>query len=323
MRRRKAGAPRRYSPATLTDAELLDDALPPERLLYRLFHSEGVATDRARALSYGCRCSRARLVGILEGFPPDDLDHMAVDGDIVMTCEFCNYDFRFPAAGRARPRCARHADTPSVIAAAAGCLPAAAASEHGLSAAALQLSDAAATERRGDADRAALRAVRRPAGCQPARSGSAGAGSARHGTRIGCRRSARRSGGVRHPGCFADTARRHDQRQLRGATRHLQHADHSRRLRPGKRVIGTYTGDLDDLPGRLYDMTKTMMDRMNVEFEYQVRRSLGSWLLAAGAVQAPVEQQPLTQTPPGTEPQPDMPPQTMPPPPTPMPSPTP
>jgi molecular chaperone Hsp33 len=82
--------------ATLTDAELLDDALPPERLVYRLFHSEGVATDRARALSYGCRCSRARLVGILEGFPPDDLDHMAVDGDIVMTCEFCNYDFRFP-----------------------------------------------------------------------------------------------------------------------------------------------------------------------------------------------------------------------------------
>ena len=92
--------------ATLTDAELLDDALPPERLLYRLFHTEGVATDRARALSYGCRCSRARLVGILEGFPPDDLDHMAVDGDIVMTCEFCNYDFRFPrqdVRGRGAP----------------------------------------------------------------------------------------------------------------------------------------------------------------------------------------------------------------------------
>jgi molecular chaperone Hsp33 len=81
---------------TLTDAELLDDSLPPERLLYRLFHTEGVATDRARALSYGCRCSRARLSGILEGFSSDDLDHMTVDGDIVMTCEFCNFDFRFP-----------------------------------------------------------------------------------------------------------------------------------------------------------------------------------------------------------------------------------
>jgi molecular chaperone Hsp33 len=81
--------------ATLTDAELLNDDLEPERLLYRLFHAEGVVVDRARALSFGCRCSRARLAGILEGFSVDDLDHMAVGGDIVMTCEFCNYDFRF------------------------------------------------------------------------------------------------------------------------------------------------------------------------------------------------------------------------------------
>jgi molecular chaperone Hsp33 len=80
---------------TLTDTELLDDNLRPETLLYRLFHSEGVAVGRARALSYGCRCSRARLSGILESFSRDDLDHMAVDGDIVMTCEFCNIDFRF------------------------------------------------------------------------------------------------------------------------------------------------------------------------------------------------------------------------------------
>jgi molecular chaperone Hsp33 len=80
---------------TITETELLDDSLTPERLLYRLYHSEGVAVDRPRALSFGCRCSRARLGGILEGFSPDDLDHMSVEGDIVMTCEFCNFDFRF------------------------------------------------------------------------------------------------------------------------------------------------------------------------------------------------------------------------------------
>jgi molecular chaperone Hsp33 len=80
---------------TITPAELLDDALTPERLLYRLFHGEGVAVERPRALAYGCRCSRARLGDILEGFSPDDLDHMTVEGDIVMTCEFCNFDFRF------------------------------------------------------------------------------------------------------------------------------------------------------------------------------------------------------------------------------------
>jgi hypothetical protein len=69
-------------------------------------------------------------------------------------------------------------------------------------------------------------------------------------------------------------------------------------------VTSTYTGGLDDLPGRLYDMTKDLMDRMNVEFEYQVRRSLSSWLLAAGVTPPPVEQQPLTQTPPPPTPMP-------------------
>jgi molecular chaperone Hsp33 len=81
---------------TITEAEMLDDSLLPERVLYRLFHGEGVAVDRPRSLAYGCRCSRARLAAILEGFPQDDLNHMTIEGDIVMTCEFCNFDFHFP-----------------------------------------------------------------------------------------------------------------------------------------------------------------------------------------------------------------------------------
>ena len=80
---------------TLTDAELLDDNVAPDTLLFRLFHTEGVAADLPRALAYGCRCSRQRLTGVLETFSTDDLDHMDTEGAIVMTCEFCNYDFRF------------------------------------------------------------------------------------------------------------------------------------------------------------------------------------------------------------------------------------
>jgi molecular chaperone Hsp33 len=91
--------------ATVTESELLDDALPPDRLLYRLFHTEGVASDRPRALAYGCRCSRAKLAGILEGFTPAELDEMSTGHDIVMTCEFCNFDFRFPRADlRGQPK---------------------------------------------------------------------------------------------------------------------------------------------------------------------------------------------------------------------------
>ncbi|GAN81008.1 Hsp33 family molecular chaperone HslO [Acidocella aminolytica] len=91
---------------TVTAEELLDDVLSPERLLYRLFHGEGVAVSKPRTLSFGCRCSRQRLGGILEGFNQEDLDHMAVEGQIVMTCEFCNFDFRFArndVAGRPNP----------------------------------------------------------------------------------------------------------------------------------------------------------------------------------------------------------------------------
>ena len=82
-------------------------------------------------------------------------------------------------------------------------------------------------------------------------------------------------------------------------------------------VSSTYTGDLDDLSARLYDMTKDMMDRMNVEFEYQVRRALSTWLVPAGAVQAPVQQQPLNGAPP--EAPPSGPPRSSLPPPEPMP----
>ena len=80
---------------TVTDSELIDDGLLSEQLIWRLFGSAEVAAGRPRALAYGCRCSRSRLAGILEGFGSEDLDHMAVQGAIVMTCEFCNLDFRF------------------------------------------------------------------------------------------------------------------------------------------------------------------------------------------------------------------------------------
>jgi len=81
--------------STVKDSELLDDALPAEHLLWRLFGTEGVAADRPRKLNYGCRCSRARLSEVLATFGTDDLDHMQEGGAITMTCEFCNVEFRF------------------------------------------------------------------------------------------------------------------------------------------------------------------------------------------------------------------------------------
>ena len=83
---------------TITTDELLDDQLSGEQVLHRLFHAEGLRLDRPKPLSYGCRCSRDRLLHVLGGFSADDLDHMADEGTITMTCEFCNFDFRFDRA---------------------------------------------------------------------------------------------------------------------------------------------------------------------------------------------------------------------------------
>ena len=53
------------------------------------------------------------------------------------------------------------------------------------------------------------------------------------------------------------------------------------------------SGSSGGLRRTLYEFTKTMMDDMNVEFEYQVRRNLKAFLLDPAAPAAPVEQTPL------------------------------
>ena len=54
-------------------------------------------------------------------------------------------------------------------------------------------------------------------------------------------------------------------------------------------------GSRSEFPGLLYDFVKAMMDSMNVELEYQIRRQFGKLLLSApgGALPAPVQQEAL------------------------------
>lgn len=70
--------------------ELLDPALPPQDLLFRLFHEGGVRVYRSRRINDSCRCSRHRVIGMLRGLPRGDLEGLKVEGALVVTCEFCN-----------------------------------------------------------------------------------------------------------------------------------------------------------------------------------------------------------------------------------------
>jgi molecular chaperone Hsp33 len=86
--------------SSCSDAELTDAALPPDRLLYRLFHEPGVRVQPERNLTPQCRCSRERVERVLRALPPADLDDMVVDGRISVTCEFCNSKYAFDDADR-------------------------------------------------------------------------------------------------------------------------------------------------------------------------------------------------------------------------------
>jgi molecular chaperone Hsp33 len=76
---------------TVEDHELVDPLLSSEELLYRLFHERGVRVFESQPLLDRCRCSRERIVGMIERFSEDERRHMiADDGAITVTCEFCS-----------------------------------------------------------------------------------------------------------------------------------------------------------------------------------------------------------------------------------------
>ncbi len=88
--------------ASCTPGELLDWNLPMDDLLFRLFHEEGVRVFTRRTLSARCRCSRARLEDTLRSLPRAEVEDYKKDGEVVMSCQFCNQDYRFDSDALAR-----------------------------------------------------------------------------------------------------------------------------------------------------------------------------------------------------------------------------
>lgn len=84
--------------STVKDVELTDPEMAAERILLRLFHEHGVRIFDPQPLNDRCRCSMERVGDMLRGFSQDDRDHMTVDGQIEVTCEFCNSNYHFDPA---------------------------------------------------------------------------------------------------------------------------------------------------------------------------------------------------------------------------------
>jgi molecular chaperone Hsp33 len=83
--------------ATLGSAELL--GLPPDEVLLRLFHEEGVRLQPAQPLAFECSCSRSRVAGMLRSLGREESDSvLAEQGSVDVTCEFCNRRYVFDEA---------------------------------------------------------------------------------------------------------------------------------------------------------------------------------------------------------------------------------
>jgi len=83
---------------TITDLELVDPDLSSGRLLFRLFHEEGVRLEPPRPLLDQCTCSEERLLATLRSMPKAEIVSLAEeDGSIAADCQFCGRTYRFPA----------------------------------------------------------------------------------------------------------------------------------------------------------------------------------------------------------------------------------
>src|SRR4051794_35917766 len=83
--------------SSATPDELVDPELSPRRLLFRLFHEDGVRVFETQPLEARCRCSRERIAGILRSLPREDIEEMRSEPVTTVTCEFCNTRYEFTA----------------------------------------------------------------------------------------------------------------------------------------------------------------------------------------------------------------------------------
>ena len=76
--------------------ELLDPQLAPERLLFRLYHEEGVRVFDHVGLKAHCPCSMERVQAMLQNFSSTERHDMVEEsGKISVTCEFCAQHYEF------------------------------------------------------------------------------------------------------------------------------------------------------------------------------------------------------------------------------------
>ncbi len=80
---------------SLNEDELFLQGLTNQEILHRLFHNSDLKGGEEKKYNFNCRCSREKLQTTLSGFAKEDIDAMAKDNKIQVTCQFCATEYIF------------------------------------------------------------------------------------------------------------------------------------------------------------------------------------------------------------------------------------
>lgn len=81
--------------SSATDEELTSPILSSKDLLFRLFHEDGVRASEELELIRQCRCSKERIVAVIQSLPDDDLTEIIKDDSVEVKCQFCSTEYKF------------------------------------------------------------------------------------------------------------------------------------------------------------------------------------------------------------------------------------
>jgi len=81
---------------TVREEELAGSDVQPTDLLVRLFHQDKPRAFDPQPISFGCTCSRDRVIGSLSGYAASEIaDLITDDGQITADCQFCGAHYSF------------------------------------------------------------------------------------------------------------------------------------------------------------------------------------------------------------------------------------
>lgn len=81
---------------SLKAEEVFDKSLSSEEILHRLYHSNNLVITKTKDYSFGCRCSREKLLNTLSSFGEEEVNKLVDDHNrIAASCNFCSEKYIF------------------------------------------------------------------------------------------------------------------------------------------------------------------------------------------------------------------------------------